>query len=86
MYTYLVIHEWVVVNEIDLGELGKLDGDVEGEGDDDLEDDDEGPEGQEAAPQRVQLREVKEVGVEGSQGCEAVEPQPWIKTDMKIYI
>ena len=64
------------MDEIDLGELGELDGDVQGEGDDDLEDDDEGPEGQEAAPERIQLGEVQEVGMEGSKGRKAVEPKP----------
>ena len=76
VHSYLVVHKRVVVDEIDLGELGELDGDVEGEGDDDLEDDDEGPEGQETAPQRIQFGEVEEVRMEGGQGGEAVEPEP----------
>ena len=36
-----------------LQKLCHLDGDVEGEGDDDLEDDDERPEGEEAVPPRL---------------------------------
>ena len=47
---HLVPHQRVVVDQPDLRDFGHLDGDVEGEGDDDLEDDDERPEGEEAGP------------------------------------
>ena len=57
-----------------LGEFGKFNGNVEGEGDDDLEDDDEGPEGQEPVPQRVDLLDVEE-GQVGSHLVERVDPQ-----------
>ena len=58
-------------------DLGQLDGDVEGEGDDDLEDDDERPEGEEAGPKGFKLVEG-EKAMKGSEGGERVElrPQP----------
>ena len=50
LLVHLVPHQRVVVDQPDLRDFGHLDGDVEGEGDDDLEDDDERPEGEEAGP------------------------------------
>ena len=50
LLVHLVPHQLVVVDQPDLRDFGHLDGDVEGEGDDDLEDDDERPEGEEAGP------------------------------------
>ena len=62
----LVVEAEVVVDEEDLQQLRHLDGDVERERDDDLEDDDERPEGQEAVPpglDRLVVQLVQEGGV-----------------------
>ena len=62
------------MDQPDLRDLGQLDGDVEGEGDDDLEDDDERPEGEEAGPKGFKLVEG-EKAMKGSEGGERVEPK-----------
>ena len=54
-----IVHESIIVYEVDLHQLGDLDGDVQGQGDDDLEDDDEGPEGEEPCPQWTIVRVVE---------------------------
>ena len=73
-FVHLVPHQGIVVNEIDLGYLGQLDSHIEGEGDDDLENDDESPESQESGPKGFKLVEG-EKAMEGSQGCEGIEPE-----------
>jgi len=57
LLVHLVPHQGVVVYEVDLGDLGQLNGDIEGEGDDDLENDDESPESEESGPKRFKLVE-----------------------------
>ena len=74
LLVHLVPHQRVVVDQPDLRDLGQLDGDVEGEGDDDLEDDDERPEGEEAGPKGFKLVEG-EKAMKGSEGGERVEPK-----------
>ena len=74
LLVHLVPHQGVVVNEVDLGDLCQLNGDIEGEGDDDLENDDECPESEESSPKRFKLLEG-EKAMKGGQGCEGVEPK-----------
>ena len=74
LLVHLVPHQRVVVDQPDLRDFGQLDGDVEGEGDDDLEDDDERPEGEEAGPKGFKLVEG-EKAMKGSEGGERVEPK-----------
>ena len=71
---HLVPHQGVVVDQVNLGDLGQLNRHIEGKGDDDLENDDESPESQEASPERLKLVKGEEA-MEGSQGSEGVEPK-----------
>ena len=55
LLVHLVPHQGVVVDEVDLGDLGQLNGHIEGEGYDDLENDDVSPESQEPCTKRFKL-------------------------------
>ena len=88
LLVHLVPHQGVVVDEVDLGDLGQLNGYIEGEGDDNLENDYESPESQESGPKRFKLVEGWKI-MERSQSCVEElnqKPQPAAPRRHKVNI